>query len=346
MTYVTRIAGVAGIFVLWITAAQAQDAVVTKDPALDSLIASNAKVELVKGGFGFAEGPVWVQKGKAGYLLFSDIPANVIFKLTPDGQASVYLERSGYTKPDIWRVGMPFDNGKDQNDPQFSRFFNNGSNGLALDRQGRLVIASFAGRSIDRIEPNGKRTVLADNFEGKKFNGPNDLVVKKNGAIYFTDTFGGLRNGDKDRDLGLPYSAVFMVQNGKVARLTEDIPLTNGLAFSPDEKILYANGSRNMYIRAYDVKADGTLTNSRLLIDMSGDKTPGITDGMKVDTKGNIWTSGPGGVWVISPDGKHLGTIRTPETITNVAFGDTGMKTLYMTARPNVYRVRTGVPGI
>src|SRR6476646_10496476 len=210
MMHLMRVIGAAGFASCVYTTLVFGGDVAKLDPALDKLIDPDAKVELVKGGFGFAEGPVWVQKGKAGYLLFSDIPANVIFKLTPDGQASVYLERSGYTKPDIWRVGMPFDNGKDQNDPEFSRFFNNGSNGLALDRQGRLVIATFAGRSIDRIEPNGKRTVVADNFEGKKFNGPNDLVVKKNGAIYFTDTFGGLRNVDKDRDLGLPYSAVFM----------------------------------------------------------------------------------------------------------------------------------------
>jgi gluconolactonase len=128
--------------------------------------------------------------------------------------------------------------------------------------------------------------------------------------------------------------------------LTDDIPATNGLAFSPDETVFYANGSRNKYIRRYDVKPDGTLANSRMLIDMSADTAPGITDGMKVDSKGNIYSTGPGGIWVIAPDGKHLGTIRTPETITNLAFGDADRKTLYLTARPTIYKIRVNVPGI
>jgi gluconolactonase len=329
----------------WLAVAQAQD-VSRLDPALDALVSPDAKVELVKGGFGFAEGPVWVQRGKIGYLLFSDIPANVIYKLTPDGNVSVYLERSGYTKPDIWKVGFEFNNGKDPNDPAFAKFYMNGSNGLALDPQGRLVIATFAGRSIDRMEPNGTRVVLADSYDGKRFNGTNDLVVKKDGTIYFTDMFGSLRLGDKDPAIGLPYQAVYMVKDGKVTRLTDDIPATNGLAFSPDEKYLYANGSRNEYIRRYEVKPDGTLANSQMFIDMSADTAPGITDGMKVDTKGNIYSTGPGGIWVITPEGKHIGTIRTPETITNLAFGDTDKKTLYLTARPTIYKIRVNVPGI
>jgi gluconolactonase len=343
---ILRVAAVCACGVmLWPLPAQAQT-VVKIDASLDALVASDAKLEIVKDGFGFAEGPVWVQRGKIGYLLFSDIPANVIYKLTPEGNASIYLDKSGYTKPDIWRVGFEFNNGKDQNDPSFAKFYMIGSNGLALDRQGRLVIATFAGRSIDRIEPNGTRTVLADSYDGKRFNGTNDVVVKKDGAIYFTDMFGSLRLGDKDPGIGLPYQAVYMVRDGKVTRLTDDIPATNGLAFSPDETVFYANGSRNKYIRRYDVKPDGTLANSRMLIDMSADTAPGITDGMKVDSKGNIYSTGPGGIWVIAPDGKHLGTIRTPETITNLAFGDADRKTLYLTARPTIYKIRVNVPGI
>jgi gluconolactonase len=243
MASLARINGVLGFAAcLFAFAARAQD-VVSLDPVFDQLVAPDAKVEVVKGGFGFTEGPVWVQKGKTGFLLFSDIPANVIYKLSPDGNASVYLDHSGYTKPDIWRVGFEFNNGKDPSDPAFAKFYMNGSNGLALDRQGRLVVATFAGRSIDRIEPGGTRTVLADSYEGKRFNGTNDVVVKKDGGIYFTDMFGSLRLGDKDPALGLPYQAVFMVKDGKVTRLTNDIPATNGLAFSPDEKYLYANGS-------------------------------------------------------------------------------------------------------
>lgn len=346
MASLARINGVLGFAAcLFAFATQAQD-VVSLDPVFDQLVAPDAKVEVVKGGFGFTEGPVWVQKGKTGFLLFSDIPANVIYKLTPDGNVSVYLDRSGYTKPDFWRVGFEFNNGKDPSDPAFAKFYMNGSNGLALDRQGRLVIATFAGRSIDRIEPGGTRTVLADSYEGKRFNGTNDVVVKKDGGIYFTDMFGSLRLGDKDPALGLPYQAVFMVKDGKVTRLTNDIPATNGLAFSPDEKYLYANGSRNKYIRRYDVKPDGTLANSRMFIDMSSDSAPGITDGMKVDSKGNVYSSGPAGIWVIAPDGKHLGTIRTPESVTNLAFGDADKMTLYITARPTIYKIRVKTPGI
>src|SRR5580765_4813280 len=170
--------------------------VVRLDPALDALVSPDAKLERVKGGFGFTEGIVWVEKGR--YLLFSDMPANVIYKLTPRGEASIYMHRSGYTKPDIWRVGFEQTNGKDPGDPLFEKFYMIGSNGLVLDRQGRLVIATWAGRSIDRIEKNGKRTVLAQSYQGKQFGGTNDVVVKRDGAIYFTDTYGGLRLRDKD----------------------------------------------------------------------------------------------------------------------------------------------------
>jgi gluconolactonase len=346
MMYLMRVIGAVGFVSCAYSTLVFGGDVAKLDPALDKLLDPDAKVEIVKSGFGFTEGPVWVQKGKTGYLLFSDIPANVIYKLTPTGEASVYLDHSGYTKPDIWRVGFEFNNGKDPNDPGFAKFYMNGSNGLALDPQGRLVIASFAGRSIDRIEANGKRTVLADSYDGKRFNGTNDVVVKKDGAVYFTDMLGALRLGDKDPSMGLSYQAVYMVKNGKVTRLTDDIPTTNGLAFSPDEKYLYANGSRGKYIRRYDVKPDGTLTNSQMLIDMSADTAPGITDGMKVDTLGNIYSSGPGGIWIVAPDGKHIGTIRTPESVTNLAFGDADKKTLYITARPTIYKIPVKVPGI
>src|SRR4029453_14757946 len=191
------------IFAAWtVSAASAQapsDQVVVKmDPALDTLIAADAKLEMVKTGVGFSEGIVWVPEGGGGYLLLSDMPANVIYKLTPDGQASVYMERSGYRGYDIWRVGFIQTNGKDRNDPKFEEFPMIGSNGLALDPQGRLVIATWAGRSIDRIEKNGERVVLADRYEGKRFGGTNDVIVKKNGTIYFTDGYNGMRGRDKD----------------------------------------------------------------------------------------------------------------------------------------------------
>ncbi len=318
-----------------------QPAVIRLDPALDSLVSADAKLDLVKNDFGFTEGVVWVDEGKSGYLLLSDMYANVIYKVTPEGKVSLYLDHSGYTGYDIWRVGMP--------QPDTNRkdvFFMIGSNGLALDRQGRLVIATWTGRSIDRIEKDGKRTVLADRYEGKRFGGTNDLVVKKDGAIYFTDGFGGLRGRDKDPQKELDFAGIFMWKDGKVTLAIKDIPTPNGLAFSPDEKYLYANGSQNRYLRRYGVQADDTLTNSQMLIDMNSDPAPGITDGLKVDTKGNIYESGPGGIWVLSPDGKHLGTIRTPEFVANVAFGGPDNKTLYIAARTSIYRVRVNTPGI
>jgi gluconolactonase len=221
-----------------------------------------------------------------------------------------------------------------------------GSNGLALDRQGRLIIATWSGRSIDRIEKNGQRTVLADSHEGKRFGGTNDVVVKKDGAIYFTDTFGGLRLREKDPKKELDFNGVYMWKDGKLTLLIKDIPNTNGLAFSPDEKYLYVNGSRDKYVKRYDVKPDGTLANGIMFIDISTDPTPGITDGLKVDIKGNVWETAAGGVWIISPEGKHLGTIRTPELAANVEFGDSDHKTLYIAARTSIYKIRVNVPGI
>jgi len=255
-------------------------AVVRLDPALDALVSAEAKLDLVKNDFGFTEGVVWVDEGKSGYLLLSDMYANVIYKVTPEGKVSLYLNHSGYTGYD------------------------------------------------------------------KRFGGTNDLVVKKDGAIYFTDGFGGLRGRDKDPGKELDFAGIFMWKDGKVTLAIKDIPTPNGLAFSPDEKILYANGSQNRYVRRYDVEPDDTLTNSQMLIDMNSDPAPGITDGMKVDTKGNIYESGPGGIWILSPEGKHLGTIRTPEFVANVAFGDADNKTLYIAARTGVYKIRVNTPGI
>jgi gluconolactonase len=317
------------------------------DPALDALIAPDAKLELVKTGFGFTEGALWVPRGEAGYLLFSDIPANVIYMWNPlDDKVSVYLDHSGYTGQDIWRVGFMQTNGKDKSDPKFEEFPMIGSNGLTLDREGRLIIATWAGRSIDRIEWDGKRTVLADRYNGKRFGGTNDVVVKNDDAIYFTDGFGGLRHTTSDPRKELDFNGVYMLKDGKVSLVIKDIPNTNGLAFSPDQKILYANGSRDRYVKRYDVLPDDTLSNGRMLIDMNSDPARGITDGLRVDIHGNLWETGPGGVWVITPDGKHIGTIPTPELAANVEFGDADRKTLYIAARTSIYKIRVKVPGL
>jgi gluconolactonase len=321
-------------------------AVLRLDPALDALVSPDAKVELVKGGFGFTEGPVWVQKGKEGYLLFTDIPGRVVWKLTADGKASVYLDNVGYNGPEPWRWGPVQNNGFDKSDPKFEEFAMNGADGLTVDRQGRLILATFAGRSLMRIENDGKRTVLADRWEGKRFGGPNDVVVKSNGAIYFTDTYGAFRLRDKDPRKELDFTGVYMWKDGKLSLLVKDMSMVNGLAFSPDEKYLYVNGSRDNYVNRYEVKPDGTLANGKLFIDMSKETERGITDGLRVDTKGNLYETAPGGVWVISPEGKHLGTIRAPEQSTNVGFGDADKKTLYIAARTGIYKIRVNTPGI
>jgi len=341
------IAASAGMLVISVAFAQSvNQAVVRLDPALDALVSPDAKVELVKGGFGFTEGPVWVQKDKEGYLLFTDIPGAVVWKLTADGKASVYLDNVGYTGPDRWRWGPVSNNGKDRNDPNFEEFVMMGADGLTVDRQGRLILATFAGRSLMRIETNGKRTVLADNYEGKRFGGPNDVVVKRDGAIYFTDTYGALRLRDKDPKKELDFNAVYRWKDGKLTLVVKDMPNTNGLAFSPDEKYLYVNGSRDNYVNRYEVQPDGTVANGKLFIDMRGQSEPGITDGLRVDTKGNLYETGPGGVWIVSPEGKHLGTIRAPEISTNIGFGEVDKKTLYIAARSSIYRIRLNAPGI
>jgi gluconolactonase len=301
-------------------------AVAGSRPALDALVSPDAKVELVKGGFGFTEGPVWMQEGATGFLLFTDIPGNVVWKLTPDGQASVYASNVGYTGPEVWRWGGIQNNGFDRNDPRFEEYAMIGADGLTVDRQGRLILATFAGRSLMRIEKDGKRTVLADRYEGKRF--------------------GAFRLRDKDPRKELDFNGVYMWKDGKLALVVKDMPRVNGLAFSPDEKYLYVNGSGDNYVNRYDVLPDGTLANGKLFIDLSKQTERGVTDGMRVDTKGNLYETGPGGVWIISPEGKHLGIIRAPEQATNVGFGDADKKSLYIAARTGIYRIRVNTPGI
>jgi len=316
------------------------DAIVRLDPALDALVSPKARPELLKGDyFGALEGPVWVDEGRSGYLLFSDMAANAIYKWTPAGQLSLFLDKSGYTGNDINNVGGQYSNGR-------LHLLNIGSNGLTLDGEGRLIIAGMTDRNITRLEKDGSRTTLADRYEGKRLNSPNDLVVKSDGAIYFTETTSGMRGRDESPARELAFHGVYLLKAG-VLRLLDKDPqgaAPNGIAFSPDEKILYVNGG--MKITAYDVLADDTIANPRLLIDTSVEKTPGNTDGMKVDRGGNIYFSGPGGVWIVSPQGKHLGTIVTPERVANLAFGDADSKTLYMVGGRSLWRIRVNTAGI
>jgi gluconolactonase len=328
-------------------AAQGQNAVVRLDPALDAVIAPAAKAELLKGDyFGAIEGPVWVDGG-GGYLLFSDMAANVIYKWTRAGQLSVFLDKSGYTGTDVNNVGGQYTNGR-------LHLLLIGSNGLTLDREGRLIIAVMTDRNVTRPEKDGTRTVLADRYEGKRLNSPNDLVVKSDGAIYFTETTSGIRGRDEGSTREIAFHGLYLIKDPSTAlgasgtlRLLDKDPqgaAPNGIAFSPDEKILYVNGGSK--ITAYEVRDDDTVANPHVLIDASVERVSGNTDGMKVDRSGNVYFSGPGGVWIVSPQGKHLGTIVTPERVANLAFGDADSKTLYMVGGRSLWRIRVNTAGI
>ena len=304
------------------------------DPALDEIVTPGTKIEKLAGGFLFTEGPVWVPRtaDSDGYLLFSDPNNNIIYRWTPDGQLSIYRTKSGYAGADIGEYGQP------------------GSNGLTLDREGRLTINQHGYRRVVRLEKNGQLTVLADQFEGKRLNSPNDLVYKSDGALYFTDPPFGLPKFFDDPRKELPYSGVFRVSpDGKqVKLLTTELKGPNGLAFSPDEKYFYLDNwdEKKKIIMRYEVNSDGTLANGKVFFDMTSAPGEDALDGLKVDQKGNLYVSGPGGLWVISPEGKHLGTISGPEHPHNFAWGDDDGKTLYLCARTGLYRIRLNVPGI
>ena len=305
------------------------------DPALDQLVSPNAKMEVLKDDyFGISEGPVWVKDGQSQFLAFSDIGSNNIYKWTSDGKLSVYLEKTGWTGTDTATLQAYISgfNGR-----IYTVAF--GSNGVALDPQGRLVWTAQGDRAVIRQEKDGKRTVVADKFEGKRLNRPNDLVIKKNGTIYITDGFAANRPGRE-----LDFGGIFMAKDGKVSNVEKEFG-TNGITVSPDEKYLYANGMGKIW--RYDILTDDTLGNRKMFVDASGDKTPGGLDGMKMDMKGNLYSSGPGGVWVISPEGKHLGTILAPDGggVTNLAFGDPDGKAIYLTVRRTLAKIRVDAVG-
>ena len=302
--------------------------VVRLDPALDAIVPTPARVEKLATGFLFTEGPVWVRDG--GYLLFSDPNDNRIYRWTPDGELSVYRTKSGYTGPDIAEYGQP------------------GSNGLTLDREGRLTIDEHGNRRVTRLEKNGQVTVLADRYQGKRLNSPNDLVYKSDGALYFTDPPFGLPKFFDDPRKELAYSGVFRVADGKVQLLATDLTGPNGLAFSPDEKFFYVDDwdVKKKVVLRYRVERGGTLSHGEVFFDMTSEPGEQALDGMKIDQKGNLYVSGPGGVWIISPGAKHLGTIKAPELPANFAWGDDDGRTLYMTARTGLYRIRLKIPGI
>ena len=323
------------------------------DPALDELLSQQAQVQLVKGGFGVTEGINWVQRGKTGYLVFSDIPANVVNKMTPDGQVSVLVKESGYQGPwngyTMMMIGGIFTYGLQPGDPNYRQVVLVGSDGLTFDPQGRLLLCAYSTRAVQRIEKNGKRVTIADRYQGKRFNGPNDVAVKKDGTIYFSDTYGGMRGRANDPSKEINSESFYMVRNDitsiAIQANPDELSGANGLAFSPDEKYLYVNNGDKSVWR-YEVQADDTLANGRQIADLKGEQGPGITDGMKVDSKGNLYQSGPGGIWILSPEGGRLGMIRTPEVVGNLTFGDPDFKTLYIAARTSIFKVRLNTPGL
>ncbi|MBM4045306.1 MAG: SMP-30/gluconolactonase/LRE family protein [Planctomycetes bacterium] len=272
-------------------------------------VVETAEPERIATGFKFTEGPLW---HPGGYLLFSDIPENRIVKWTPGGQVTTFRSPSG------------------------------NSNGLTFDRQGRLLACEHGNRRVSRAEPDGRVVALAERFDGKRLNSPNDIVVKADGAIYFTDPPYGVKPEQRE----LTFQGVYRIASeGKLTLLVDDFDKPNGLAFSPDEKVLYIADTARKHVRAFEVRPDGTLANGRVFAELKSDK-PGAPDGMKVDERGNLYVTGPGGTWVFDPTGRHLGTIVTAEVPANCAFGGPDRRTLFITARTSVYRVRVKTPGM
>lgn len=292
-----------------------------RSPTFDRLVPVDAWIEPLATGFGFTEGPLW--DGES--LLFSDIANSRIarLRLAPAG-AEVTTFRS----------------------PSHL------ANGLTYDAQRRLLACEGATRRLTRTEPDGTIVPIAESYQGKRLNSPNDVIVAADGAIYFSDPFWGNGFGNphgprvRADEQELPFAGVFrLATDGALAAVADDFERPNGLALSPDEKTLYVDDTRRFHIRAFDVQPDGSLSNSRIFADIRADE-PGVPDGMKVDVDGNVYCTGPGGIWVIAPSGEILGRIVPPEVPANVAWGDADWRSLYITARSSVYRVRLTTPGI
>jgi gluconolactonase len=300
--------------------------VVRRSPAIDAIVGPNPKLFKLAEGFAFTEGPVWVPALDA--LLFSDPNRNTIYRYTRDGALSVYRQPSGYAGADVAEYTQP------------------GSNGLALDPQGRLVIDQHGNRRITRLEADGRETVVADRYEGRRFNSPNDLVYRSDGTLFFTDPPFGLPKSFDDPRKELPFSGLYAVHDGRVRLLTTDLSGPNGVALSPDERHLYVGNwdPQRKVVMRYDVGADGALSSGRVFFDMTGAPGEDAIDGIEVDGIGNLYVSGPGGLWVLSPAGAHLGTIVTPRHVHNMAWGDDG-RTLYLCARDRLYRMRLNPGG-
>jgi gluconolactonase len=297
------------------------------DPRLEEAVPADVRLERVAGGFDFTEGPVWSPEGA---LLFSSPNTNAIYRWHPTGQVTVFRSKSGYAGTDV------------------GRYFQPGSNGLTFDPEGRLTACQHGNRRVIRVNPHGDVTVMADSYEGRRLNSPNDLVYRSDGTLYFTDPPFGLPDTFDDPAKELGFSGVFRVRDGQVTVEADDLEGPNGLAFSPDERYLYVGNwdpERKVVMR-YEVAEDGALSNGIVFYDMTDAPGEDALDGLKVDQAGHVYACGPGGIWVLSPEGDQLGLLKLPEDPHNLAWGDVDGRTLYATALTSVYRLRLSIPGI
>ena len=299
-----------GCFLIRVRAAPSQRFELrAESPEFWKLLDRKAQITRVASGFGFTEGPVW---DPAGFIYVSDEEQNKIYRLHVDGR-----------KEEVISLGDP--------------------DGNTYDRKHRLIDCASVLRAIIEVTPDGHYTVLADEYEGKKFNSPNDVIIGTDGAIYFTDPTLDLAKGEKQE---IPFQGVYRVDaQGGVRLLTKDLTQPNGLAFSPDGKRFYVDDSAEKNIRVYDVAADRSLTNGRIFGDEKGELHDGVPDGIKADERGDLFVTGPKGIWVWDAQGHHLGTIVMPEQPANLAWGDKDYRTLYITATTSVYRLRTRIRG-
>ena len=279
---------------------------------LGQIVSANTKVEKLAGGFEFTEGPLWHPDG---FLLFSDIRANTIYKWQPEQKPEIFRRPSG------------------------------NANGNSLDLLGRLITAEHSNRRISLTKKNGEIIALASHYQGKRLNSPNDIAVKSDGSIYFTDPPFGIRDQPEKKELGF-YGVYRLAPDGKLTLLVDDINLPNGIVFSPDETKLYINDTKKSHIRVFEVKPDGNLGKGQIFAKLKPRSKEGWADGIEVDSKGNVYSTAPGGVWIFSPKGELLGIIETPEVATNLAWGDNDYKTLYITAHTGLYRIRLQIEGV
>jgi gluconolactonase len=289
---------------------------VVKSDALRELVDTDAEVERLGTGFTFTEGPIWNQEGE--FLLFSDMPGDVRRRWSADTGVEEVMNPS------------------------------NKGNGMVYDAQGRLLVCEHSTSSLVREHPDGTRETIATHFRGKELNSPNDVITRSDGTIYFSDPWYGrmpVFGIERERELG--FQGVYMLNGEELQLIVEEdeFEMPNGLCFSPDESLLYINDTPNALIRVYDVNADGTIANGRLFLDNigSGVIEEGIPDGMKCDERGNIWVTGPQGVWVVSPEGEHLGVVEVPENVGNLAWGGPDWKTLFLPSSTSLYRIATKV---